>query len=119
LAHGLLGGAMTRETTFPSGDWRGQSPDFTGDRFAANLAVVDQLHAYADEHDMSLVELAVAWTLAHPAVDVALVGARRREHLDGLAVAADVKLTADDLEAIDRILEPAVRVHGPAPEAMP
>jgi aryl-alcohol dehydrogenase-like predicted oxidoreductase len=80
LAHGLLSGTMTVETTFPPGDWRSHSPDFTGDRFAANLAVVDQLEAFAAGRGISLVELAVAWTLAHPAVDTALVGARHPEH---------------------------------------
>jgi aryl-alcohol dehydrogenase-like predicted oxidoreductase len=118
LAHGLLGGTMSMETTFPSGDWRGQSPDFSGENLAANLAVVDELKAFADEHGISLVELAVAWTLAHPAVDVALVGARRPDHLVELVAAADVKLDDDDLDAIGRIVRPAVPVRGPAPEGM-
>jgi aryl-alcohol dehydrogenase-like predicted oxidoreductase len=118
LAHGLLGGAMTAETTFAPGDWRSQSPDFTGDTFATNLEVVEELHDLAADRGLSLVELALAWTISHPAVDVALVGARRPDHLDELASAADVKLDDGDLDAIDRILARAVPVRGPAPEGM-
>ncbi|MEY2478363.1 MAG: hypothetical protein QOG87_3678 [Actinomycetota bacterium] len=118
LAHGLLGGTMTAGTTFPPGDWRGQSPDFTGDRFATNLAVVDELEAFAARRGISLAELAVAWTLAHPTVDVALVGTRRADHLDRLVDAADVKLDTDDLAGIDRIVQRALPVRGPAPEGM-
>ena len=54
LAHGLLGGKMTAETTFSPGDWRAQSPDFTGDRFAANVAVVEELEVFAARRGTSL-----------------------------------------------------------------
>jgi aryl-alcohol dehydrogenase-like predicted oxidoreductase len=118
LAHGLLGGTMTAATTFPPEDWRSKSPDFTGDRFAANLAVVEDLKVFAAQRDMSLVELSVAWAVAHPAVDVALVGARRPDHLERLTGAADIKLEEDDLDAIDQIVARAVPVRGPAPEGM-
>jgi aryl-alcohol dehydrogenase-like predicted oxidoreductase len=118
LAHGLLSGTMTEATTFPPGDWRSHSPDFTGDGFVTNLGVVDELKSFAAGRDMSLVELAVAWTLAHGAVDVALVGARHPDHLVGLVGAADIKLSDEELEDIDRILAPAVALRGPAPEGM-
>jgi len=64
LAHGLLGGSMTPDTSFAPDDWRSHSPDFAGESFAANLAVVAELEAFAIEHSLSLPELAVAWTLA-------------------------------------------------------
>jgi len=118
LAHGLLGGTMTAETTFPPGDWRAESPDFTGERFAANLAVVEELKVFAAQRGVSLVELAVAWALSNPAVDVALVGARSPDHLAGVAGAADVKLGDDDLDSINGIMARAVSVRGPAPEGM-
>jgi hypothetical protein len=118
LAHGLLSGAMTAQTTFPADDWRSQSSDFSGPTFARNLKVVDALAGFASARGLSLVELAVAWTLSHPAVDVAIVGARRPAHLDGIVGAADVKLTDDDRAEIDRIMAAAAPVHGPTPEGM-
>jgi aryl-alcohol dehydrogenase-like predicted oxidoreductase len=119
LAHGLLSGAMTPDTTFAPDDWRAHSPDFAGEAFAGNLAVVAELDAFAAERNLSLPELAVAWTLAHPAIDVAIMGARSAAHLHDSVAAADVKLEDEDLWEIDRIMTSAVPVRGPAPEGMP
>jgi aryl-alcohol dehydrogenase-like predicted oxidoreductase len=118
LAHGLLGGRMTPATSFPTDDWRSHSPDFTGERFRRNLQVVERLKQFARERAIALPELAVAWTLAHPAVQVAIVGARRPAQLDGTAVAADRHLSADDLRRIEVIVADAVPVWGPHPEGM-
>ncbi|HEY2812680.1 MAG TPA: aldo/keto reductase [Acidimicrobiales bacterium] len=118
LAHGLLGGAMTPDTSFAPDDWRSHSPDFAGEAFAANLAVVAELEAFAAERELSLPELAVAWTLAHPAVSVVIVGARSPNHLHEGIAATDVKLEDEDLWEIDKIMTAAVPVHGPAPEVV-
>jgi len=118
LAHGLLGGAMSTGTTFPADDWRSHSSDFTGERFRRNLHAVDQLKDFAREHAISLPQLAVAWTLSHPAVRVAIVGARRPAQLEETAAAADVTLSDDDRREIDRVLAGALPVVGPSPEGM-
>jgi aryl-alcohol dehydrogenase-like predicted oxidoreductase len=118
LAHGLLGGRMSVGTTFRSDDWRSQSSDFAGERFRRNLGVVDRLTQLAGERGMSLAQLAVAWTLSHPAVHVAIVGATRASHLDETAAAAEIALTRDDRRRIDEILSAAVPVVGPSPEGM-
>jgi aryl-alcohol dehydrogenase-like predicted oxidoreductase len=118
MAHGLLAGRMTPSTTFQPDDWRSKSPDFTGETFARNLAVVERLKGFADQRGISLPQLAVAWTLAHPAVHAAIVGAHRPSQLDGTAPAADVELSAADLEQIDAIFADAVPVWGPHPEGM-
>jgi aryl-alcohol dehydrogenase-like predicted oxidoreductase len=118
MAHGLLSGRMTESTTFDSDDWRSKSPDFTGEAFRRNLAVVEQLKGLARERDISLPQLAVAWTLANPAVQVAIVGARRPSQLDGTAPAADIELSNADLLEVDAILADAVPVRGPHPEGM-
>ncbi|MGH3764757.1 MAG: aldo/keto reductase [Pseudonocardiaceae bacterium] len=119
MAHGLLSGRMTESTTFNPDDWRSNSPDFTGETFRRNLAVVERLKGLARERDISLPQLAVSWTLAHPAVHIAIVGARRPSQLDGTAPAADIKLSKTDLQQIDTILADAVPVWGPHPEGMP
>ena len=118
LAHGLLSGRMTPDTSFAPDDWRGHSADFTGTTFEQNLRVVDQLRAFAGDKGVSLPSLAVAWALSHPVVDVAIVGSRRAAHLDDPVAAADVELTDVDRAEIDRILGQAVPVHGPSPEGM-
>jgi aryl-alcohol dehydrogenase-like predicted oxidoreductase len=109
---------MTAETTFPPDDWRSHSPDFSGATFRRHLGVVALLDGFAAERGIPLRQLSVAWTIANPAVDVAIVGARRASQLDALTAAAHVELSADDLDAIDTILWDSAPVAGPAPEAM-
>jgi aryl-alcohol dehydrogenase-like predicted oxidoreductase len=118
LAHGLLSGRMTPATTFAADDWRSKSPDFTGETFRRNLTVVERLKRIADEREISLPQLALAWTLANPAVQVAIVGARRPAQLDETATAADIELSDIDLKEINEILTDAVPVQGPRPEGM-
>jgi aryl-alcohol dehydrogenase-like predicted oxidoreductase len=118
LAHGLLSGRMDPATTFDPDDWRAKSPDFTGETFHRNLAVVGRLAALAHDRGLGLPELAVAWTLANPGVLAAIVGAHRADQLEGTAAAAEVTLTTDDLRAIDAALAGAVPVRGPNPEGM-
>jgi aryl-alcohol dehydrogenase-like predicted oxidoreductase len=119
LAHGLLSGTMTPRTTFEADDWRGSSHDFKGERFARDLAVVDRLKQFAASREITLPQLAVAWTISNPAVHVAIAGARHPEHLDDPAAAADIRLSEADRGEIDAILANAVEIVGPAPEAMP
>jgi aryl-alcohol dehydrogenase-like predicted oxidoreductase len=119
LAHGVLSGTMTPQTTFPAGDWRGSSADFKGEKLARDLEVVDRLKQYAAAHEITLPQLAIAWAISNPAVDVAIVGARHPEHLNDPAAAADRRLGSSDRDEIDAILANAVEIVGPAPEAMP
>ena len=119
MSHGLLTGTMTPETRFGAGDWRSTSPDFTGESFRRNLEVVDRLRTLAQEAGITLPQLAVAWTLAHPAVEVTIVGAQRPAQLEDSAAAADIELTPEDLAAIEAALADAAPVWGPHPEGMP
>jgi aryl-alcohol dehydrogenase-like predicted oxidoreductase len=114
LAHGLLSGTMDEYTTFAAGDWRRQSPLFAGETFRRNLRIVRALERWAVDRGHTVSQLAIAWTLAHPAVDVAIVGARRASHIAAL----DVELTEEDLAEIDHILAGAVTVAGPSPESV-
>jgi hypothetical protein len=119
LAHGLLAGAMHESTTFADDDWRNQSPDFNGEPFRRNLAVVDGLKQFAADRDLSLPVLALAWTLANSAVDAAIVGTGNPAHLTETVKAVDVRLSGADLADIDRILASSAPVRGPSPEGMP
>jgi aryl-alcohol dehydrogenase-like predicted oxidoreductase len=63
--------------------------------------------------------LAIAWTLANPAVDVTIVGARHANHIEDSIAAADLDLSEGDLEEVDRIVAGAAPMSGPHPEMMP
>jgi hypothetical protein len=119
LAHGLLSGHLHAATQFSPDDWRLQSPDFHGDVLTANLRVVAALEQLADsELGVPVSQLAVAWTLANPAVQVAIIGTRNPEHVDDAIAAAELELSADVLRRIDEIARDAVHITGPRPEAM-
>jgi aryl-alcohol dehydrogenase-like predicted oxidoreductase len=119
LAHGLLSGRMTEQTTFAPDDWRSRSDLFVGDAFRRNLAVVRELTEFAAERGATVAQLAIAWTLANPAVDVAIVGARSADQIRQTAPAAELALSIDEIAQIELILRGDVAVGGPAPEAMP
>jgi aryl-alcohol dehydrogenase-like predicted oxidoreductase len=118
LAHGLLSGKYDEDTTFPENDWRSSSPLFQGEDFRHNIETVRALGNLAEELDISVGQLAVAWTLANPAVHVAIVGARNPEQIEQIAPAAEVGLSADDLSRIENIMSGAVAVSGPSPESV-
>ena len=116
LAHGLLSGTMSEETKLAENDWRSRNPIFQGEEFRHNLEKVADLKQFAEERGTSVSQLAIAWTLANPAVHVAIVGARREQHIADAIRAADLELDASDLERIDEIMSGAVAVAGPTPE---
>jgi len=118
LAHGLLGGRYTLQTRLASDDWRSKSPAFQGEQFRRNLAVLERLRGLADRQGITVAQLAIAWVLANPAVDVAIVGARHPKQLTDTAHAADVDLPGQTLQEIATIMKDAVPTGGPSPEAM-
>jgi aryl-alcohol dehydrogenase-like predicted oxidoreductase len=118
LGSGLLTGALTPRSTFESGDWRGKATAFTGDAFATNLAIVDRLKEFAATKNISVAQLAIAWTLAKPGVHVAIVGARSAKNIETSLAAADIALTAEDVAEIERITADGVSVEGAAPEGV-
>jgi aryl-alcohol dehydrogenase-like predicted oxidoreductase len=118
LAHGLLTGAIHAETTFETSDWRAASPLFQGDALRRNVEAVRRLEQFASELGTSVSALAIAWTLAHGAVDVAIVGARRAAHIEQSVGAAELRLGDAELAAIDAIMDGAVAVGGPSPESV-
>lgn len=119
LAHGLLSGRMTEDTTFAHDDWRSKSDLFAGEAFMRNLGVVRDLTEFAWNRNTTVAQLAIAWTLANAAVDVAIVGSRSPLQIRQTAPAADLLLSAEEMHEIELILDGEVAVGGPAPEAMP
>jgi aryl-alcohol dehydrogenase-like predicted oxidoreductase len=108
LAHGLLTGHLSAHTKFAPGDWRGRSDMFTGAAFERNLRAVAELDKLAhNELGASVDQLATAWTLANPAVQVAIVGTRQAAHVDAAVAAADLHLDESVLAAIDEIVRSA------------
>ena len=102
MASGLLTGAMTAEriAAMPDDDWRKHDPRFQEPQLSRHLALVARLQGVAERHDTTAGAIAVAWTLQHPAVHGSIVGFRRPDQVQALALAGNVELTDDDLAMI-------------------
>jgi aryl-alcohol dehydrogenase-like predicted oxidoreductase len=102
MASGLLTGAMTREriSKLPEDDWRKRDPDFNEPGLSARLALVERLRAIGKRRDCCPGAVAIAWTLRHPAVTAAIVGARKPEQVDEVVAAAAIHLDQSDLKEI-------------------
>jgi aryl-alcohol dehydrogenase-like predicted oxidoreductase len=102
MQSGLLTGAMTPErvASLPEDDWRRQNPDFREPKLTQNLLLVEKLRGIGLRHGRSPGEVAVAWTLRHPAVTGAIVGVRRPSQVDGVIGAADFKLSPEEIAEI-------------------
>ena len=72
----------------------------------ARYDAVERLIKVADEAGLTLIQLALGFVNAHPAVTAALIGPRTVEHLRSQLAAADTVLSADVLDAIDEIVAP-------------
>ena len=77
----------------------------------AKLEAADQLAKLAEEAGMSLIHLALAFTLSHPAVTAPIIGPRTMEQLDSQLGAADVVLDSAILDRIDEIVPPGVNLN--------
>ncbi len=103
MGSGLLTGAMTRERIehLPEDDWRKHSERFQEPQLSQHLALVERLQAVADQRGTTPGAVAVAWTLANPAVDGAIVGFRRPDQVDPIIPAALIELGDDDIATIE------------------
>ena len=107
-----------------SGKWRKGADDLTSRRAAmmpqrydlslpgnqAKLDAVEQLAQLAEQAGISLIQLALAFVIRHPAVTSAIVGPRTLEQLEGQLGAVDVELTDEILDRIDEIVPPGTNL---------
>jgi aryl-alcohol dehydrogenase-like predicted oxidoreductase len=116
LARGLISGHWSKDRS-ATRDLRQMSPRFQGDNLDANLALVDQLRAIAEDIGASPAQVAIAWVAAQGNDIVPLVGARRRDRLTEALGALEVKLTEKHLAALDNAFPPGVAAGARYPEA--
>lgn len=116
LAGGWLTGKYRRDREppadsrmFRSREWRGRFAerfDLSRERVQRKLDLVEELRGVADAAGMPVAHLALAFTLAHPAVTSAIIGPRTPEQLEELLERADLRLDDEALDAIDRLVPP-------------
>jgi aryl-alcohol dehydrogenase-like predicted oxidoreductase len=99
---------------FLTGKYRQGEPPPEGARLAGqggnrwltdkNFEMLTKLSTFADEHNRSMVELAISWLASQPSVSSVIAGATRPEQVEENASAADWKLTAEEMAEIDEIM---------------
>jgi aryl-alcohol dehydrogenase-like predicted oxidoreductase len=113
LAGGWLSGRWTADAT-PTSPARHRLAARFDMSLAENqrkLEAVEQLARVAEDAGVSLIELAIAFVLNHPAVTSAIIGSRTMDQLDGQLPAADVALDPALLDRIDEIVYPGVNLN--------
>lgn len=112
VGRGIFSDNPVDPSTFGDTDFRKANPRFMEPNFSANAAHVDKFRAFARERGWSVPALAIAWTLHRGDHLIPIPGTRSIRHLEQDAAAADIRLTAEDMAAIERIL-PVGFAHGP------
>jgi aryl-alcohol dehydrogenase-like predicted oxidoreductase len=112
LGRGFLTGAITSPADFAEDDFRRHHPRFTGEAFAANLRLVEEVRAVAAEKGVTPGQLALAWVLAQGEDVVPIPGTKRRSYLEENVGAVGVELSADDLARLDAIAPAGVAMGG-------
>ncbi len=100
---GLLSGTFDLSRVQPD-DWRRRNPYFQEPRLTENLAFVERLRPIAARYGRTVGNVAVAWTLAHPAVTGAIVGARRPDQVEQNVGAMGFSLADADMAEIEAAL---------------
>ena len=103
MKSGLLSGAMTRErvAALPADDFRRRTPNYQEPLLTRNLELAELLRKIGERHGRTTGEVAIAWTLRHPAVTAAIVGMRSAGQVDGVIGAAEFRLSAEELAEIE------------------
>lgn len=102
MKSGLLTGAMTRErvANLHPEDWRRRSPYFQEPMLTRALKLVELLRQIGARHGRSPGEVAIAWTLRHPAVTGAIVGMRSAAQARGVLGALEFRLSPEENDEI-------------------
>ncbi|MEU5784561.1 aldo/keto reductase [Micromonospora lupini] len=110
LASGWLSGAVRagREITTSRSTILPERFDTTLPANRARMDAVERLATLADEAGLTMIQLALGFVTAHPAVTSAIIGPRTIDHLHSQLAASDTVLSADVLDAIDAIVAPGV-----------
>ena len=111
LGKGFLTGAMNENTKLPENDFRSVLPRFTPEAMKANQALVDLLKQIGERKKATPAQIALAWLLAQKPWIVPIAGTTKLGRLEENLKAANVELTGDDLNEIEKA-GAAIKVEG-------
>ena len=111
LGRGFLTGKIDENTTFSDGDFRSSVPRFSPENLKANQALVDLLQAIAEKKGATPAQIALAWLLAQKPWIVPIPGTTKLHRMRENMAAAEVNLTAEDLEELESAAA-QITIHG-------
>ncbi|MHA6759764.1 aldo/keto reductase [Streptacidiphilus sp. PAMC 29251] len=107
LGRGFLTGSFAHASELTGGDFRQYQPRFTGDNAAHNAALLTPVHKIAAAHGASPAQIALAWVQqqaeVHGLTVVPIPGTRKRSRLEENTAAATLRLSAEELAALEPI----------------
>jgi aryl-alcohol dehydrogenase-like predicted oxidoreductase len=107
LGRGFLAGRFSSPDELDDGDFRKNHPRFSGENLDRNRRLADAVRELAEKKGCTPAQLALAWVLSRGGDVVPIPGTKRRSYLEQNAAAAEVELTADDLQRLDALGEAA------------
>ncbi len=107
LSRGLLSGSLPKG----KGDFRAYLPRFRDENLARNRQLIEALNNIAAAHNVTPVQLAIAWVMARGETIVPVIGARTRAQLEESLGALTIRLSSDELTEIEQAV-PAADVAG-------
>ena len=106
LAGGFLTGKYDRGNPPPAGTRFAEAGQFVPFDVERGYQIIDVLRQVANRHGVSPARVALAWTMSRPAVTSVIVAARTHQHLEDNLLAADLRLTDEDFEALNTVSDP-------------
>ncbi len=106
LAGGFLSGKYDRNNRLPAGTRFAEAGQFVPFDVERGYQIIDVLREVAGRHGCSPARVAIAWTLSRPAISSVIIAARTLNHLEDNILAADLKLTPEDFDALDKVSDP-------------
>jgi aryl-alcohol dehydrogenase-like predicted oxidoreductase len=112
LGRGFLTGAVKRAEEYPEGDFRRGDPRYQGENFDANVRAASAVRDLAARKGVTAGQIALAWLLHKGQDIVPIPGTKRRKYLEENVAAASVRLSREEMAALDTALAPE-KVAGP------
>ncbi|MCW2748101.1 MAG: aldo/keto reductase [Nocardioidaceae bacterium] len=108
LGRGFLSGEITKPEDFAEDDFRRTDPRFSAENFDKNLELVDKITELAEAKGVTASQLTLAWAIAQ---DVVIIpGTKRRSYLEQNVAAAEIELSAEELDALDKAVPVGVAI---------
>jgi aryl-alcohol dehydrogenase-like predicted oxidoreductase len=104
LGRGFLTGQIRSLADLPEDDWRRTNPRFQEQALQENLQLADRVTELAEQRGVTPAQLALAWVMAKGEDIVPIPGTKSPRRLEENAAAAEVELSADDIEELDNAI---------------